>query len=92
MNDKPRQILACQPADETVRAQIEKEMGQPMKRYSGSVRGVCELCGKDVWIGPRQQPIIVARDAAVICLICAASNIGLTQGEIVTIENLGNPQ
>lgn len=93
--NQPREhILACQPADESERARIEKVMGTKLPQYTGSVRGECAGCKTAVLLGPRQQAVRRQGSVTILCFVCATVRQKLHEamGDEVEINNLGNPE
>ncbi len=83
-------ILACIPQDPEAINRIEEGVRRGgihdyvLKPYTGSVSHVCCQCNAKVWVGPRQQTLMLT--APVVCLECAAK----IQGGI--LANMGNQE
>lgn len=78
-------MAACRDVDP---ARLEAlKLGAPLPPvYPGSVKGKCQACAVEVWIGPRlQQAIATLPDVRVMCFPCGAA------ANATNVVNLGNP-
>ncbi len=66
------QIIGCPVVEEYEGIQTTPKLG--------SIKGKCELCSEDVWIGPASQKA----KGTIICLICVATASHLAGGEVKT--------
>lgn len=70
-------VLACMPVDRTTmrtvmpsRYQAKLDEWTPSEN---SEQGSCDVCGCDVWVGPRIGLLKqIDEDATLMCLLCAA--------------------
>lgn len=71
-----RTVIACRFVSDALMADIAKLVGPELPKldvYPGSIVGKCSSCGREVWIGPRQQDLVKAQPTAeVMCMLCAA--------------------
>jgi ribosomal protein S27E len=60
----------------------------PYTPYEGSIQTKCELCGRLVWQGPKQQEVKASKpETQVVCAVCAVIAMQLT-GMSPTIKKL----
>lgn len=62
--------FACRPVDWSVCEKITP--GHPETPiYPGSVKGTCDTCGLEIWVGPKAQAVREARpDVPLVCFPC----------------------
>jgi hypothetical protein len=87
-------IFACRCASPAALMRYILLTGDHSKPYTGSVKGECELCHDEVWIGPRQQEALATcrREQTphhVVCFLCAAPYVA---GGDAEVKSLGNPE
>lgn len=85
-------ILMCRPVnlndmDRAVNAQLGFDISDP---YPGSVQQVCNDCGREVWVGPRQQATIQLLDDYIICCPTHACIRAGAAPESYEVFDLGN--
>jgi hypothetical protein len=90
MNEKP--IIMGRPVnleayDRLVNAKLGIDISDP---YPGSVQMVCVDCGRDVWVGPRQQAAMQLRDDFIVCCPTHATVRAATADEGYDVTSLGN--
>jgi hypothetical protein len=95
---KPKEkknIVACIPTKPADQRRLPAHL-LPFVPYSGSIKGKCPLCEREIWIGPRQQKM-VADGAEVSCMLCIREDIENYEAKTgekaeFNIKSLGNPE
>lgn len=79
--------LGCRPVELTeVEEAGFRQAGVTIGAYPDSIKGTCNTCSREVWIGPRQQKLAEVNGVVTICLLCA-----VLQDPNRPVHHLGNP-
>lgn len=82
--------IMCWPVDEKKRKAIADQVGMPVPMYRDSIQDKCSVCGLEVWLGPRQQTMLVT-GAPVVCVYCVLADAQVTE-EPPLLVHLGNTE
>lgn len=50
----------------------------------------CSECGKNCWIGPKQQEVLTRPNSAAICMVCAVKEYGMDIKMVPLVQNSGS--
>lgn len=80
-------VIVARPCDLDLRDPVDARIALDTIVYDGSVTHPCDVCGKDLWLGPRQQAAIATMPVdSVMCFRCAIPRLG-TDPVILHLEN-----
>ena len=92
MDEDPCFFIAGWPCDEASRKEINVE--GTIKLSEGSVKDTCEICGQDIWLGPKQVLKIEEVKTAgykydTVCYCCVPFLQHLNGGEEIELKHCG---
>jgi hypothetical protein len=93
MSEPQLQVVACRPKDVTELMKFMPAGHEEPHFYTGSIEGVCGICGDEIWIGPKVQEHLATNKALVACFFCAAKTVSdLSEEATFESRDLGNTE